>query len=162
MNVLLTKWAEENRPKDEMTYKRAYYAQVAFMEYLLPRLGFNINDTTVPTVISTHTSKSISLPVCEFNIAGVRIIMRDNFHDWKLSVISPIPLEGLDVYNLFLATHEIYECYCEGFPEELVFGAYETNNKEFTIEVNDEYRVMAVLTLIMDRVRNYKHAINTP
>lgn len=53
-----------------------------------------------PTVVSTHRSKSVLLPVLEVVTPyGVRCIIRDNFHDVNASVWCPVPCEH-DLFGL--------------------------------------------------------------
>src|SRR6185369_7381601 len=83
--------------------------------------------------------KSVKLPVYQLSRPdlGLRLILRGNFHDWKLSVISNKPIAA-DFTGLFRTTppthpkyhgNELASCYFEGFPEELVFGYYEPSDK---------------------------------
>ncbi len=139
-NPKLQEWAMENKPEEKMIYKQGYWDQIVFirdtLRSVLSRtegdykiLGDNI------TVISTHTSKSILLPVFKVVLPnGVEMIMRYNFHDWKISVSSPFEID-CDFLNIFNYGAEVHSVYCEGFEEEWVYGPYIENNKKFTLEL---------------------------
>jgi hypothetical protein len=51
----------------------------------------NLN-TTPPTIVSTHTSKSTTLPVVQITTPHLTIIIRDNFHDLNAWIQSTKPL----------------------------------------------------------------------
>jgi len=81
-------------------------------------------------VISTHTSKSVTLPVFELQWNDFLFIARYNFHDWKLSVRAPIRVElGIDFHGLFKPDAKINKVYCEGFSAEWVYGPYSENQR---------------------------------
>lgn len=86
--------------------------------------------------IGTHTSKSIILPVYYIYLDNydTQIIMRNNFHDWKVSVNSKYSIIGIEDF-IIEETEPINQLYCEGFEESQVFGMYKDNNKKFTIEL---------------------------
>lgn len=86
-------------------------------------------------------SKSVRLPAYRLGLKdGTTFIMRDNFHDWKISVISPKSVNA-NFLELFDPEKVIHKVYCEGFPEDLVFGSYSQNSREFTVELNNNFEV---------------------
>ena len=95
----LQKWANENEPKDEMIYKKGYWNQITFVRDEIPRI-FCANYEEYKRikndihVISDHTSKSIRLPVFQVMLPShIYLILRYNFHNWKVSVNSPIDIK---------------------------------------------------------------------
>jgi hypothetical protein len=114
-------------------------------------------------VISTHTSKSIALPV--YRLArpdlGLELYLRDNFYNWKLSVVSTQPIVA-DFSGLFHTTPPIdpkytgdplHSVYFEGFPKELVFGYYEPSDKRrWSAEIHGDQALWATLFLLMRSV----------
>jgi len=131
-------WLLENKPSDSMIYKEAYWEQGFFMRDTICNLLREFKAEV--SVISTHTSKSIKLPVYHIKLNnGVEFILRNNFYDWKVTVISPISLMLDD--ELFSNTDDIAPCYCEGFENEWVLSNYckDTNNKKFTVEIYSRY-----------------------
>jgi hypothetical protein len=166
MNEPLQEWfnnQRENTP-DEMYYKKASWSQIMFArDKLCGLISAGIEDyekrRDVVTVISEHKSKSVRLPVYSFDRPdiGLRIIARDNFYDWKISVISDTPIIA-DFSGLFHTNPPIdpeytgdplHSVYFEGFPKELVFGYYETNQSKWSAEIGNDYELWAVLFLIM-------------
>lgn len=81
-------------------------------------------------VDSTHRSKSCVIPVYYMEFCGIKIVMRNNFHDWNVSISSPFAISGL-ITRLF--PHDANYCYYQGFPQDMRFKAYsEDNQKEFS------------------------------
>ncbi len=149
MKQLLLSWLRNDEVDDKMIYKNAAERQEVFMRdsvcnYLLHVPAF---------VISTHRSKSITLPVYGFTMRnGVKIICRDNFYDWKVSVQLPYrPKEGVIIPKDLVSDgygKDIADCYFEGFKEEWVFPAFNPDDNEqlnFSIEVNNDYRLYTLL-----------------
>jgi hypothetical protein len=112
-------------------------------------------------VISTHGSKSVGLPVYELDRPdlGIRLILRDNFYNWKLTVMAGLPIVA-DFSGLFHTTppvepdytgNPLSACYFEGFPRELVFGYYEPSDKRhWSAEINGgDQALWAVVFLIV-------------
>lgn len=149
--VDLLSWSRVNLPDDNMLYKDRYWRQVMFVRDTLPCLlakGYDDFKNIKVNVINTHRSKSIDLPVYELTIPdiGMKLIMRNNFYDWKVSVISE---EEVDIIpgDLFKDI-EIQKKYCEGFKQEYVFGKYTDNKKQFTVEIEDDNKLVIFLYLI--------------
>lgn len=142
--VPLQKWISEQVVGDEMRWKGAWGDQVAFFRDKVARLfyaGLDYEDCDgIATVISTHRSKSIILPVYKLHRAdiGLTMIFRENFYNWKMSVISEKPIIA-DFSGLFHTTppldpsytgNPLADCYFEGFPGNLIFGYYEPSDKK--------------------------------
>ena len=149
--VDLLSWSRVNYPDDNMLYKDSYWNQIMFVRDKLPYLlaeGYEDFKKITINVMGTHTSKSIVLPVYEMTIprVGMKLIMRNNFYDWKVSVISE---EEVDIKpgDLF-RDREIHKVYCEGFKQEYVFGRYSDNKKQFTVELDDDSKLVIFLYLI--------------
>ena len=88
--VPIQEWISQQLVEDEMLWKGAFSSQMVFLRDELQSLvsaGLSWRkrkEAEVARVISTHTSKSIVLPVVEFARPdlGVRFIVRNNFHEW--------------------------------------------------------------------------------
>lgn len=147
-------WFMENEPSENMIYRKSYSNQWLFVRDTLPQVLFpNLQHEKQRerlTVISTHMSKSIVLPVYEINIPeqGIILTMRNNFHDWKVSIESlhPIPNRFDGLFNVKETFSSVL---CEGFPSNKVFSSYEENQKMFTIEIHDDYRLFTFLWLLL-------------
>lgn len=154
----LQEWAITNEPKKEMIYYKGYWDQIIFIRDRIPSLlarsvpnvysnkGHKLYDEIKESlsVINTHMSKSILLPVYYTECKNTKIILRDNFYNWKVSVISDIPVEH-NFNGLIDEDETINPIYCEGFPEELVFGRYKNNDGKFTVEIGDNYNLYTFL-----------------
>lgn len=149
--VDLLTWSRVNYPSVDMLYKDAYWKQIMevrdYLPYLLASDYEQFKNITI-NVIGTHKSKSITLPVYEVNLPhiGIKLIMRNNFFDWKVSIISDTDIE-IKNYDLF-KDRKIEPVYCEGFKKEQVFGPYSENKKQFTIEIEDTYKLITFLYII--------------
>jgi hypothetical protein len=140
----LQDWAKANDPSQtDLIYKDGFWNQIMFVRDQIPAIAFEIYGQDVAMtlansgikVISTHTSKSVRLPVFHITMPnGDEFVMRYNFHNWKVSVKAKEMVEA-DFMNLFNPSSQIHSCYCEGFPPEWVFGSYENNRLEFTVEL---------------------------
>ena len=131
MSISLSGWYKNHEPKSEMLWCDAAHSQIESLEY--------IGDQCInaPLVIGTHTSKSILLPVVEFRVGDVVLTMRGNFHNYKVSVSSPVTVDFL---NLFSPTKEIHPAYCEGFPPNRIYGSYVHDPRQFTLELGTSTR----------------------
>ena len=140
-------WIVENEPANDMSYKPFAYDQISFIKKIFKLFedkGISLN------VISTHTSKSIKLPVCEMLIGDeISIIIRDNFLDWKVSINSNISFNNLPISLFFKNGEEqILSCYCEGFKDEWIYLPYSRNKKRFTVELRTDYHMWTLMFLI--------------
>jgi hypothetical protein len=136
----LQEWANAHPPAENLIYKGGYWDQIIFVRDTISQLLSKSYEEykTIQAgikVISHHTSKSVCLPVYSLELAdGTKFTMRYNFYDWKVSV-SSVDEVNADFMNLFDPSERIHECYCEGFPSELVYGSYNENKRQFTIEL---------------------------
>lgn len=118
-------------------------------------------------VIGTHHSKSVELPVYEIARPdlGLRFVLRDNFYDWNVSVISEKPIET-DLRGFVLdfdkdsardkwwASGTWGYCFFQGFPEDCCFGPYALDKRKFSTYMNSDHMVHTFVWLIMrDLVR---------
>jgi hypothetical protein len=140
--VPLAEWIplQQASTDDELFYKAASLHQMNFVRDELARLvGWRQSPEQVTVnVIASHTSKSVRLPVYDLcRPDGLRFVLRENFYNWKLSVISTEPVIA-DFTGLFHTTPPVDRdytgdplapVYFEGFPRELVFGYYEPSDK---------------------------------
>ena len=152
--ILLQNWFMDNIPDPNMLWKKAMESQVLFVRDKLKHAfkfdGSNearaLRENT--TVVSTHTSKSIKLPVYSIIWRDIRLIMRENFYDWKVSVESGHELIGLDSIGLFVPMRGINPIYCEGFKKEWVYPSYHESKRRFTIELNSDFDLYCLVKLI--------------
>ena len=157
----LDPWRYEHIIKDEMLWKKAAQNQMMFVHDKLNGLMQNsleTEDRTDVEVISTHTSKSILLPVYHLQRGDLHIILRENFYNWKMSVLNPnFVLANFD--GLFYTTppidpdytgDELSSVYFEGFPKDLIFGYYEESDKShFSAHIVNDQMMWTTLYLIL-------------
>ncbi len=147
----LQAWFNENHPTSEMLWKEEYSRQCIFVRDKFNILFHDILQRI--EVISTHTSKSIKLPVFHVSMKGVDLIMRDNFHDWKVSVKSDTELHfPLELFSK--PEEQILHCYCEGYHNDWIYGPYTENKRQFTVEVYDNERMFTFLFLLKLQIEN--------
>lgn len=159
----LQSWINAHLVDDEMRWKGAFGHQMSFIrDRLVPLMGEGLiwqEQEAIVDVISTHRSKSIILPVVEVTRQdlGLRFTMRDNFHNWKLSVRSEKPIEA-DFAGLFHTTppldkkytgDALASVYFEGFPEDRIYRYYEENKREFSAEIDGDNALWTTVYLIM-------------
>jgi len=165
----LREWVNEHPVGDEMLWKRGSEGQNEFFYDIQGLIGVGLayeDAKNLARVISTHRSKSIVLPVVEYNREdlGLRLILRNNFYNWKLSVISTNPIKA-DFSNLFFTIPPVepeytgdplHPVYFEGFPRELIFGYYTTSDgRHWSAEIGGDKTLWTVLFLIMRAVEAF-------
>lgn len=174
MHVPLQEWFRENSEQNpDLVYLGSFKHQVLFVRDQLYRVvSAGVDFTTfdemgVLFVISYHRSKSVRLPV--FSIErpdiGLQLVLRNNFYNWKLSVISETPIEA-DFSGLFYTTspvepsytgNHLLPVYFEGFPRNLIFGYYaESDKKRWSAEVSGDHDLWMTLFLIMRSLGHIK------
>ena len=142
----LTDWEQKHRPDENLLWKGGFREQISFVSNVISGILAKDSDeleqiSSQIEVISTHRSKSVKLPVYCLKLKdGTTFVMRDNFYDWKISVIT-LKSVNTNFVELFNPEKVIHAVYCEGFPEDLVFGSYSQNSRQFTIELKDNYQV---------------------
>jgi hypothetical protein len=156
--VDLLTWCRVNEPEDKMLWKPGYWEQVVFIRDTVNPMFYSTyeeyKDNPV-MVINTHRSKSITLPVYEINLKqyGLKLIIRYNFYDWKVSVISDIAIDA-DFMGLFKENENINSLYCEGFKDEQVFQSFKENKKQFTVEIRGRYELFTFMFLLNNFLKN--------
>ena len=145
-------WLRVNEPNENLIYAKGLSDQVCFVRDTLCQLLTSTYEEwcdNPPLVISTHYSKSVKLPVFQINLEkyGIEVVLRYNFYDWKVSVKSEKPLD-FDCMGLFNPTEKISYIYCEGFPKDKVYGSYEQNHSQFTIEIISRYDLYTFFFLL--------------
>lgn len=114
-------------------------------------------------VIGEHHSKSVRLPVysLERPDKGVRLVLRDNHYDWKLSVASEVPIDHELFAYLFHTTppiepdytgNELASCYFEGFPKDLIFGYHANDSRRWSASIGGDRALWTTILLCMMRL----------
>lgn len=159
--VPLYVWWTENTIEDTMLWKKSAQMQMDFVDSQLNGLMQNRlrkKERTEVQIISEHRSKSIDLPVYVLERGDLKIILRENFYNWKISVICSRKIDA-NFDGLFHTTppiepdytaDELWHGYFEGFPEDLVFDYYEeTDKKVWSAKISDDYILYITIYLIL-------------
>lgn len=168
MKERLNDWWSNNEPDENLIYKSGLEEQCIFVRDILMQRMFikiasdylkykpfsdersEIYHSFVPSVIGTHYSKSVKLPVMEMDLSkiGLKVILRYNFYDWCISVESE---KDVDCDFMGLVTDQ--KGYFEGFPQDRIYDTYSENNKKkFSICLNDKYDVYTFMFLLKNWV----------
>lgn len=136
---ILFKFWEANQPAENLLFKDAAWRQRDKFD----KLGYMIGNITgqLPeiSVIGKHMSKSVVFPVVEYKFSnGASIAVRDNLYNYSISVISPTDVPARLVDPLCKTDEKILSVYCEGFPEDRVYGPYTQDQKKFTFRTWEE------------------------
>jgi hypothetical protein len=157
--VDLLTWSRVNDPDDNLIYKKGFWDQVMLIRDTINMMlngSYEEYQANPVMVINTHTSKSVTLPVYFINLKkyGVKMILRNNFYDWKVSVISDKEL-SMDFKGVFAEEDEpIHAVYCEGFKSDQVFGRFVDNKKRFTISIGGQYNLYTFMFLLVDYLKS--------
>jgi len=148
----LNEWSLENMPAENLFFRDNFAGQVFFVQNFLLRALYGDNFPKIRAidimVIATHISKSVILPVYQFTLPnGVRITMRNNFYDWKVSVDSPFSI-SMKPMGLFDPKQRISSCFCEGFPSQMIFEGYAQNPRQFTLGFPTDYHFWTFMFLL--------------
>lgn len=142
MHPELQAWLSLNEPEDKMLWKEPFWNQVMFVRDALIRALYNNGaeaEQNPVKVISTHTSKSIKLPVYQLTHGGMTITIRNNFYNWGVTVEANEELRYLSKPVFQLDTAD--SCF-EGFPDNLRLKPYiETNRRSFSFAVGTDYQL---------------------
>ena len=146
---LLLHWMRKDNIPDEMLWKKAAENQEIFIR---DTICTNLLHTHA-FVVSTHRSKSITLPVYAFLMHnGIKVICRENFYGWKVSVELPKkrPVADIIPEDLFEDGYNknISPCYFEGFQDRWVYSGYDPKDRyqtKFSFGVYSDYDFYVVM-----------------
>ena len=152
----LEKWRAAHWPDDSMRWSGSAEKQLNFLRELERATYFAkdlkneaLRERLRPTVISTHVSKSITLPVVQYSAkSGVTFLVRGNFHDWVVSVRMPCSF-AYNLYDLVQGSEGHPHSCCEGFPDEWLYGSMADDPWRFTTGIsfsNELFTCMWIIT----------------
>lgn len=162
----LNDWWSKNEPDEKLIYRDGLRHQCVFIrDEIMINLFINIctdidkcknfskqeykiYDMFHPFVISKHTSKSVKLPVFELDLSriGLKIVLRNNFYDWCISVESE---KEIDCDWMGLVNPKD-KGYFEGFPNERIYEPYyaDRNNKNFSVVLSNDYQLYTFMYIL--------------
>ena len=162
-SVDATAWYSVNEPDEKLIYGKGCHDQIYFVRNVICGSLFfekeypNVKAFTdewdnalvenEPKVISTHCSKSVILPVMEIDLksVGVKIFLRNNFHDWCISIESE-----KDINCDFKGLVTDRKGYFEGLTGKVYCKYSENNKKKFSVVLNNDYEVFTFMWLLRD------------
>lgn len=160
MKKVLNEWCRDHIPDDKMLWKEGYFDQVNFISRQIPNIlaksyeEFKKMTEEEIFVISTHMSKSIILPVYNFVWNGWEFMLRENFYDWKISVIAPEKYKDIEIdfMNIFNQEQDYSIHYFEGFNSEWVYESYKKNKQKFSFEITNNYKLFTFFWILKNYV----------
>lgn len=150
-NFYLQNWANTHKPSNDMIYKNGYWEQIIFIRDTISEvLAKDYEDykeiRNSIKVINTHISKSIELPVYYIELENISFVLRYDFYNWTVSVISSNEIKCN--FGKLFNDRERSSCYYEEFPVEFIFGEYKNSNKNFSVEIDNNYKLYTFMFLI--------------
>ena len=140
---LLLQWMRSSKIADSMLWKDAAESQMCFVRDVLCT-----NLLKVPVfVVSTHTSKSILLPVYRFRLQnGIIVTARENFYGWVVSIKSPFVVNlPEDLVHGDGENGDVTYSYCEGFKDDWVYPYSVKDVRLSTFRVESNYMLWALM-----------------
>ena len=140
---LLLQWMRSSKIADSMRWKDAAESQMCFVRDMLCT-----NLLKVPVfVVSTHTSKSILLPVYRFRLQnGIIVTARENFYGWVVSIKSPFVVNlPEDLVHGDGKNGDVTYSYCEGFKDDWVYPYGVKDVRLSTFRVDSNYMLWALM-----------------
>lgn len=138
INKLLLVYNKTHEIPEKMIYKQSALNQIHFVRDILCNTLLRIPCF----VLSTHTSKSIELPVYSFMMRnGVKVVMRGNFHDWLVSVKMPGRISNDVFFPDDVFSHErVSSIYSRYMGDDWIFDSWKDDRSmtEFTTEISGE------------------------
>lgn len=160
-----------NASRHQITFVRNRLAYLIYEDRARPIKWDEENPVhALVTVISTHTSKSVLLPVYQLANSMFRLTMRENFHGWVVSVealgrpfhlskMQYLPVDFFYVDPNDYGTEDrhghthFHDFYAEGFPKDRLFNAppstFPSRASQFTIRIHSDYDLYMFIALLM-------------
>ncbi len=121
--ILLSEWRREHEVSKDKLWKDAAGNQMDWVQQHLqypvavlltkddPDATMHCMDEVKVKVVSTHTSKSILLPVYCLEFGEIKLVLRHNFYDWCLKIWLPKDMEapGIPKYMDMATQDGFYE-----------------------------------------------------
>lgn len=147
----LQEWADEHKPEDNLIWKDGYWDQICFVRDELGWLFRSGGERAPVKVVSSHMSKSITLPVFEIVWQGITIRLRYNFFNWVVSVgVDEMLSWGISdkFRDLFDREAVVNPLYAEGFKSEWVYPSYSESRRNFTVMLRSRYEIYTFCWLL--------------
>jgi hypothetical protein len=111
-------------------------------------------------VIGHHTSKSVKCPVYLINAPWATVVMRDNFHNWNVSVKSKVGKIEIEAPEL-ITEHNANYLFFEGMDKDWQFKPYAEDKSKFSLTAWDDYKLYTIMYLMkregIKRLEYWRH-----
>lgn len=150
----LREWIKEHPIDENMLWRESTSRQFDFFEDLAPVLAgykaWQENLDSLLTVVSTHRSKSILLPVVRYQACdgNLIVLLRGNFYDYSATFFSKIPI-NCDFFKLPVGK---ISCGFEGFEASQIKDVYRPGCKEFSVQVGNKYQLWTICFLVRSAI----------
>jgi hypothetical protein len=157
----LQDWIDRAYPADticpaQCLYVRDVIAPMLWRDCSRSRSGLHEEVRRRTAVVSSHRSRSVRLPVYDIvrPEIGIRVVLRDNFFNWKMSVVSESPID-VDLRGLCWTSPPPPPepddlVHFEGFPADLVFPHYDVSDrKRWSAELGNQEVLWATMFLVL-------------
>lgn len=151
--VDVTAWMRVNEVSESLHYAPTLSSQVCFVRNNLGSIFYPDYDEWLANstmVIGTHRVNCITLPVYFLTVSKLKLelMMSCNFNYWAVSVKSTAEL-FFKPRALFSPQYKVPPENCYGFHSDWVYDSYSQNKKEFTLMVNDQFRLYSIMVQIL-------------
>lgn len=146
----LNVWAQTHQPRETLHWHSGYKTLVDLINRRIAPVFFRsaVEQDRSVTVIGTHTSKSVLLPVINIVVPNlVSMVLSYNFHCWSISVNAHMPVPD-NFFDLFDRTVRKNSVYYYGFKDEWVFSPYAANPQTFSLHLYDDYELYMFCRLL--------------
>ncbi len=155
MNLIAYCRDETKHPNKEMFAAGAFWDQILFVrDVLAPCIGIprsvacneELGDENPVTVVGSHRSKSIDFPVYRLDGPRMTVVLRNNLHQWTVTVLSRVgPIES-DVTDL-IGTESGAYMGDEGMAE-WIHPVWPKSREAFSFSVTGNYRLYTTMFLL--------------
>ena len=113
MQTLLDYRRDDKHPSKEMFAYNAYWCQIVFVGDVLAPMIFGQDvpyeeQNALVTVIGSHRSKSVDFPVYQIDAPWGTLILRNNLHNWNVTVYSKVGPLDVDTEGILYEGHGEY------------------------------------------------------
>jgi hypothetical protein len=155
MVTAFDRWVGENNIPPNFEYGKGWWDYVELVRRFAAK--FDVEDVQVVGHYAVHTpppEERLPMPAVALNRRGVLVVLKHDFgalarwpKEWTVSIRRPASYRG-PIFGLFDPAVDLRKLQVDGFPPELVFPSYESNQAEFSCELDDEWDVAMLLRLV--------------
>jgi hypothetical protein len=147
----LMDWAKTHKPSEKLLSGQGYWDQIHFVRGNINYLFVSTDDRCLDKpvmVVGTHSSKSVLLPVYSIKTPDIEVRFKGDFHIWLVSVKSEHIVPDV-FYNIINRSASINPVYLGGFHKDWMFGSYDLNQLQFSVEIHSDYDLYTFFLVIL-------------